>query len=62
MHPELWVGAGAALSVAVASGLAEYRRRNRKNLDHVGVVPWALIQVLAMLGAVICVSVALNLR
>jgi hypothetical protein len=31
-------------------------------MDRMGVMPWALIQVLAMLGVVIFVSVALNLH
>lgn len=62
MHPELWIGAGAAVTVAIASGLGEHRRSNRKDLDQVGLMPWPLIQLLALLAAVILVSVALNLR
>jgi hypothetical protein len=62
VHAELWVGAAAAIGVAVASALGEHRRRNRRDLDRVGLVPWPLIQLLAMLAAVICASVALNLR
>jgi len=62
MHPQLWIGAGVALVVAVLSGFGEHRRRNRRDMDRVGLVPWPLVQVLAMLTAVILVSVALNLR
>ena len=62
MHTELWAGAAAALALAVASGVGEHRRRNRRDLDRIGLVPWPLIQLLAMLAAVICASVALNLR
>lgn len=62
MHGELWSGAAAALGLAVASGWAEHRRRRRRDLDKVGLIPWPLVQVLAMLTAVILVSVALNLR
>jgi hypothetical protein len=62
MHSELWSGAAAALAVAVASGWAEHRRRRRRDLDRVGLISWPLVQILAMLSAVILVSVALNLR
>ncbi|MET0310048.1 MAG: hypothetical protein ABW023_15180 [Sphingomonas sp.] len=44
------------------SGFGESRRKKRRDLDRVGFMPWSLIQVLAMLGTVILVSVALNLR
>ncbi|UYY60163.1 hypothetical protein [Sphingomonas sp. S2-65] len=50
------------MTVAIASGIGEHRRRNRKDLDRVGLVPWPLIQLLALLAALILVSVALNLR
>jgi len=46
----------------VVSGLGEHRRRKRKRIDDVGFVPWQFIQVMAMLGAMILASVALNLR
>ncbi len=62
MHPQLWIGAGVALAVAVASGFGEHRRRNRRDMDRVGLIPWPLVQVLAMLAAVILASVALNLH
>lgn len=62
LHGELWAGAAAALAVAVASGIGEHRRRNRRDFDRVGLIPWPLIQLLAMLATVICASVALNLR
>ncbi|MEP9359495.1 hypothetical protein [Sphingomonas sp. KR3-1] len=62
MQQQLWLGAAGAAVVAVVSGLGEHRRRKRKRIDDVGYVPWSLIQVMAMLFAVILVSVALNLR
>ena len=62
IQQQLWGGAALALLVAVACGFGEHRRRRRRNMDDVGFVPWTLIQVLAMLTALICVSVALNLR
>ena len=62
MQPILWGGAVAALLLAVVSGVGEDRRRKRHDLDRVGFMPWAMVQVLAVLGAVILVSVALNMR
>jgi hypothetical protein len=62
MQQQLWGGAVAALLLAVASGVGESRRRKRRDLDRVGLIPWSLVQVMAMLGVVILVSVALNLR
>lgn len=62
MQQQLWGGAVAALLLAVVSGFGESRRKKRRDLDRVGFMPWSLIQVLAMLGTVILVSVALNLR
>jgi hypothetical protein len=62
MQQQLWGGAAAAILVAVVSGFGEHRRRKRREMDRVGFVPWTLIQVLAMLAALILASVALNLR
>lgn len=62
MQQQLWGGAIAALVVAIASGFGERRRSARRNMDHVGFMPWTLIQVLAILAALILASVALNLR
>lgn len=62
MQQQLWGSAAAAIVIAVASGFGEHRRRRRRDMDRVGVVPWTLLQVLAMLAAVILASVALNLR
>lgn len=62
MQQQLWGAAAAAVLVAIASGFGEHRRRGRRDIDRVGFMPWTLIQVLAMLIAVILASVALNLR
>lgn len=62
MQQQLWGGAVAAILLAVLSAFAERRRIRRTRLDQVGFMPWMLIQMLAMLGAVLLVSLALHLR
>lgn len=62
MQQQLWLGAAGAAVIAVVSGLGQHRRQKRKRIDDVGFVPWQLIQVMAMIGAAILVSVALNMR
>ncbi|MDT8761112.1 hypothetical protein MZO42_20630 [Sphingomonas psychrotolerans] len=62
MQQQLWGGAAAAILIAIGSGFGEHRRRRRRDIDRVGFMPWTLIQVLAMLLAVILASVALNLQ
>jgi hypothetical protein len=62
MQQQLWGGAAVAVLLAMASGLGEHRRRRRRDMDRVGFMPWTLVQVLAMLAAVILASLALNLR
>ncbi len=55
-----WMLAGAASLLAVASGYAEHRRNRRRDLDRPGWVPWALLQVLAAIAAVLAITLALK--
>ena len=55
----LWWGlAGAALLVAVLAGVADWRRRNRLDLDRVGIADWRSIQMYAVIAAAMCAIVA----
>ena len=60
MQVQLLGGAAAALILAGVSAVGEHRRNNRRDPDNVGMVPWTLIQMLAIVGAIVLVSVALN--
>lgn len=56
----LWIGVGAFVTVAAGSCLADWRRAKRRDLDRVGWVPWTLIQVMALLGAVVTAALAIK--
>jgi hypothetical protein len=56
----LWFVAGGLLLLAVGAAWAEHRRGRRRDLDRVGWVPWNLVQILAFLGAVIAVALAVK--
>jgi hypothetical protein len=60
MQQQMLGGAMVALVVAAISGVAEWRRRRRRDLDDVGLVPWMTIQMIALLAAVVMGSLALN--
>ena len=56
----LWWATGIAALVAVAAGAAEWARARRRDLDRVGVMPWGTVSVLAFLGAVVGLALALK--
>jgi hypothetical protein len=60
MQLQSWIGAGLALLVAILSGVAEHRRRKRRDLERVGLMPWMAIQMTALFVALVLVSVALH--
>lgn len=62
MQQQLWTSVGVALFVAVAAGFGERHRKRRRDMDKIGLVSWPLIQVLALLSALILTSVALHIR
>lgn len=52
----------AALLLAGLSGVADHRTRKRRDADRVGVMPWPLVQILALFAALVLTGFALNLR
>lgn len=53
-----WVGAGAAVLVAVLAGVADWRRGCRADLDAVGWVDWRSLQMFALIAAAGCAIIA----
>lgn len=62
MQVMLWSWAGVALAVVALGGLADWRNRRRSNIDRVAMLPWPLIQVMALLAAVMLAALAINAR
>ena len=60
IQADFWTGAGVAVAVAVISGLMDWRRNRRRDLDSVGWVPWRGIQAAAFFAALICVALAMR--
>lgn len=60
MQGPLWIGVGAMVALAGVSGVAEWRRGKRRDLDKVGWVPWTFIQVMALLLAIAGAALALK--
>lgn len=55
----LTLGVAATVLTAVAA-LADYRRRNRHDLDRVGFMPWPLISVAGVMTALFAFALALK--
>lgn len=62
MQQELWTGVGIALAVAVIAAFGERKRKRRTDMDKIGLLPWPLIQIMALLMALILTSLALHLN
>ncbi|WP_333574175.1 hypothetical protein [Sphingomonas sp.] len=60
MQLQFWIAAGVALLIAIVAGVAEHRRRKRRDLERVGWVPWMAIQMAGLFAALVLASVALH--
>ena len=58
----LWTAVGSAALVAVFAGMADRRQKNRRDLDQVGIVPWTILQVIAVAVAISCLAYALRVK
>jgi len=57
----LSTAAASAVVIAVIAWVQDIRRAQRKNLDHVGFMPWTGIFFCALLAAVVLIAVAAKL-
>ncbi|PKP89405.1 MAG: hypothetical protein CVT77_17930 [Alphaproteobacteria bacterium HGW-Alphaproteobacteria-16] len=60
MQEPLWIAAGALMALSAGSGVAEWRRSKRSNLDSVGWMPWTFIQVMSLLFAIVTTALAIK--
>jgi hypothetical protein len=56
-----WYAVAACGAVALAAGIADWRRRRRRDLDRVGPIHWPTVQMLALIAAVV-IGVAITHR
>ena len=54
------VAVALALGVALLAGVADWRHRRRDDLDRVAWVDWRSVQVFALIGAIVALSVVMN--
>ena len=55
----LWMAAAGAAALTLVAVIADRRRMRRRDLDRVGWAPWPLIQLVAMIGAMVAAALAL---
>lgn len=60
MQARLWSSVVACAVLAVASGIADWRRKRRSDLDRVGAVDWTAVQFAALFGGVMLAALALS--
>jgi len=55
-----WIAVAVAVVLAIAAGIADWRRSRRADLDRIGVLDWRTVQVLCLIVAAMLGAVALN--
>ncbi len=60
MQVRLWGGVAACAVLAVASGVASWRRGRRVNMDAIGAIDWTTVQFAALFGGVMLAALALS--
>lgn len=58
----MWGGAAVALALAVLAGWRERSRKQRIDLDAVGLVPWPTVQFCALVALAILAALAAKLQ
>jgi hypothetical protein len=57
----LWGGCCASVIIACIAIYGDHRRKNRRELDNVGFMPWSLVLVLSITTAVVLAAVAIKI-
>lgn len=60
MQAGYWSICGIAVGVAAFACVADHRRARRKDPDAVGIMPWPLIMILALLSAAVLAALAIK--
>jgi uncharacterized membrane protein len=62
MQGPLWASVSGLILLAVVAGVADWRRgrRKRESMDEVGFMPWALVQILSLTGALMLAVIAFH--
>lgn len=60
MQAGLWTLAGLCVALGLLGYQRDHARRRRRDPDAVSAIDWALVQLLAVLGALLCVALALK--
>lgn len=57
-----WTAAGLSAVLTVVSAIADRARSRRRNLDRPGWVPWAFVQIVAIMATAIFAALAIMSR
>ncbi len=60
MQGSMLIVSAAGAAVAVAAEVADYRRRNRRDVDAVGFMPWRGIALVGVAVAILAAALALK--